>query len=102
MNEETRYVCENLRTGLNGLSTGADGYPSDITQEQQWRIVSGVCYGITREVCAGQADDEERAWYRAAQATLDLIASAKAGVRDPDVAAAWFAARADLPLMRPA
>ena len=73
MNDDQRYVCESLRTSLNGLSTGADGYPSDISQENQWRIVSGICYGVLTDVFPDPADDDERAWRRAAQATLDLM-----------------------------
>ena len=100
MNDDQRFLCENLRTGLNAVRTGPDGFPCDPSQATEWRLLSGLCYGIITEVCADEADEEGRPWRRAAQATWDLIASAKAGVRDPDVAAQWFAARADLPLMR--
>ena len=101
MNEEQRFICENLRTALNGLHTGSDGYSNDISQEGQWRLVSGLCYGILTDVFPDPADDDERAWRRVAQATWDLIASEKAGVRDPDVAEEWFAAKAAMPPMQP-
>ena len=99
MNDEQRYVCENFRTAVNAVRTGSDGFPADPSQSTEWRILSGLAYGLITDVCAGEADEDERAWRRAAQATWDLIASARAGSRDPDTAARWFSARGALPMM---
>jgi hypothetical protein len=41
---------------------------------------------IISEVCADPQTDDERAWRRAAQATLALMAHAQAGDRDPAIA----------------
>jgi hypothetical protein len=99
VNDEQRYVCENFRTAVNLVSTGADGYPDDPRQPTEWRMLNGLAYGLARDMFAESADVEEAKWRRAGEAMLALIAHAKAGQRDSAVAQEWFAARADLPPM---
>ncbi len=100
MNDEGRLACEAFRTAVNCVRTDEDGYPCDSSQATEWRFLSGLAYGLITDVCIDEADEDERAWRRCAQATWDLIESAQSGSRDPQVAARWFSARADLPPMR--
>jgi hypothetical protein len=87
VNDERRQVCENFRCAMKAVSTGADAYPLYAPLAAiEWATLEDLAYRITRGVCADPQTDDERAWRRAGQATLALMAHAPAGDRDRAIA----------------
>jgi hypothetical protein len=97
MTDDERRTIDVFKVGVSLIRTGLDGFPPP-EQGLELEIVAGSALKV-RVVLARYGDDldaERRSVLNLADATSRLIAATASGERDPEIAEAWFKARAEL------
>jgi hypothetical protein len=96
MTDDERNTINLFKAGVNLIKTGPDGYPLPDQGLELDFLAKSVLKIDTMFIGHRDLDAEQRSLLNLADATSKWLAELISGRRDPDVAQAWFKARAEV------
>ena len=91
--------ADSFLAAVNTINTGPDGFPNNPAQTLEITVMARWANQILDTNLEHAGDPVpyiDGAVVASARSWLDLLATCRDGIRDPDIAAAWFKARAQI------